>query len=531
MNASANGTGAPAGTEEVLPENPTGVFLTLPSGERIYVRNPTPELRAKVAADEARAAAAAAERPAETPAPAPAMERPAETPAPAPAAPAAPPAAADVRAEPAERDLADDELREMVEIVPGALVRWGITAIALAVFGATAVAAAVRFPMVVSGIASVTTTAPPVRVATAGGEVQRLLVRDGQAVRTGEILAVMRASADHSTVLKLREALRSAAPGTLPAPALFAGVDRARLGELLEPLARYEGARGDFAEAARNPLLPARAAALRGQVDQQVALVSGTENRASLLERDVALAEREAERSREMVRRQLLSVEEGNRAESAAITRRQTLAAARNDVLVQQMRLSDLRQQLLEAQGQQGEDARRLQSTAQQALSSLLDAIAQWEQRVLVRASADGRVTFFKRLTQGQYLAPGEPVLAVVPGAGRGVANVRIGPGGVGRVRAGQRVVLRFDAYPSAEYGTVEGVVRSVSLVADEPLAREDVSPGYLVTVDLPRGLRTSTGAELALRQEMSGTADIVAEERSVLERLVFRLRAADGQP
>lgn len=513
MNASASGTGAPAEAEEVLPENPPGVFLTLPSGERIYVRNPTPELRARVAADEARTAAAA--------------ERPAETPAPAPVVPIVP----EARAEPAERDLADDELRDMVEIVPGALVRWGITAIALAVFGAAGVAAAVRFPVVVSGIASVTTTAPPVRVATAGGEIQRLLVRDGQAVRTGEVLAVMRASADHSTVLALREALRSAPAGLPAAPTLLAGVDRARLGELLEPLARYEGARAEYAEAARNPLLPARAAALRGQVEQQVALVAGTENRATLLERDAALAEREAERSREMVRRQLLSVEEGNRAESAAITRRQTLAAARNDVLVQQMRLSDLRQQLLEAQGQQGEDARRLQNTARQALSSLLDAIAQWEQRVLVRASADGRVTFFKRLSQGQYLAPGEPVLAVVPGAGRGVANVRIGPGGVGRVRAGQRVVLRFDAYPSAEYGTVEGVVRSVSLVADEPVAREDVSPGYLVTVDLPRGLRTSTGAQLALRQEMSGTADIVAEERSVLERLVFRLRAAGGRP
>lgn len=58
----------------------------------------------------------------------------------------------------------------------------------------------------------------------------------------------------------------------------------------------------------------------------------------------------------------------------------------------------------------------------------------------------------------------------------------------------------------------------SVSLLADE----ENM---YTVTVSLPQDLRTSYGKSLHFNGELSGTAQVLTDERSVTARLLSPLR------
>jgi HlyD family secretion protein len=76
----------------------------------------------------------------------------------------------------------------------------------------------------------------------------------------------------------------------------------------------------------------------------------------------------------------------------------------------------------------------------------------------------------------------------------------------------GQRVVIRLTGYPHTEYGTIESRVMEVALLAAEK--------NYAIEIGLPDGLKTSAGRTLELRGELTGEADIITEERSLMERM-----------
>ena len=84
-------------------------------------------------------------------------------------------------------------------------------------------------------------------------------------------------------------------------------------------------------------------------------------------------------------------------------------------------------------------------------------------------------------------------------------------------VKVGQRVIVRFDNYPDAEFGTVEGRVFAVSLVPSEN--------NYTVGIGFPNGLETNYGYSLPILQEMPAVAEIVTEELSLIERFIQPLR------
>ena len=64
----------------------------------------------------------------------------------------------------------------------------------------------------------------------------------------------------------------------------------------------------------------------------------------------------------------------------------------------------------------------------------------------------------------------------------------------------------------------LEGRVESISLTPRNNL--------YLVEVSLPKGLVTTYNKKLELKNEMSGTAEIITEDLRLIERLFYQVRA-----
>ena len=160
----------------------------------------------------------------------------------------------------------------------------------------------------------------------------------------------------------------------------------------------------------------------------------------------------------------------------------------------------------------------QLQSLAMQLQTGLHD----WELAYVLKAPVDGRVTFTNFWVENQNLTAGEEAFSVVPeDNGKLLAKAMLPTEGSGKVKAGQRVHIRFNNYPDTEFGVVEGEVRNISLV---PVRVEDVSH-YVVEVTLPQGLRTTYGKELPFVSGMEGQADIVTENLSLLERFLLPVK------
>ena len=101
---------------------------------------------------------------------------------------------------------------------------------------------------------------------------------------------------------------------------------------------------------------------------------------------------------------------------------------------------------------------------------------------------------------------------------GQIIGKIQLPSEGSGKVKAGQRVNISVTGYPYMEFGYLTGTVQSVSLLADE----EGL---YTVTVSLPQDLYTSYGKKLDFGGELTGTAQVLTDERSLTARLFSPLR------
>ena len=88
----------------------------------------------------------------------------------------------------------------------------------------------------------------------------------------------------------------------------------------------------------------------------------------------------------------------------------------------------------------------------------------------------------------------------------------------IGRIVAGQQVIIKLRPFPYLEYGTIQGIVTDVPPV---PRKTEDNELHYQVSVSLPDGLNDSGGQSTQLLPEMDGTAEIVTGEIRLIEYLI----------
>jgi HlyD family secretion protein len=103
-------------------------------------------------------------------------------------------------------------------------------------------------------------------------------------------------------------------------------------------------------------------------------------------------------------------------------------------------------------------------------------------------------------------------VFVIVPETTRRLGRVPVTAGGVGKVSKGQTVRIKFDDFPYKEFGMVNGTVEAVSLVARQGQ--------HMVTVSVPSPLVTHYGKTLPFKQEMTGAAAIITEDRRLIGRL-----------
>jgi len=149
-------------------------------------------------------------------------------------------------------------------------------------------------------------------------------------------------------------------------------------------------------------------------------------------------------------------------------------------------------------------------------LNALDNAIISWKSKYYISAPVDGKVTYYDDRLSQQLVREGDVVMAIVPAHTEQdiIGKVELPLIGSGKVKSGQRVLIKFDTYPFLEYGAVEGKVKTKSLL---PTPEKEV---YVLTVELPNGLVTSRGETITFRQNMLADAEIVTEDARLIERV-----------
>jgi len=193
--------------------------------------------------------------------------------------------------------------------------------------------------------------------------------------------------------------------------------------------------------------------------------------------------------------------------------------------------ISDTQRQKLQQPIQMDSKLSDLERMQNSLNNRLLENISQ--KSYAIRAPIDGRVSFMQ-VKNGQSVSMNSPLLTILPEDTRLYAELFVPTRAVGFVEKGQKVLLRYSAFPYQRFGLHDGEITDVSKVIlspkEVPVPVPLNEPVYKVTVAIDKQHIQAKGHEVPLQTGMMLEADILVDERSLAEWLLEPIYSLRGR-
>jgi membrane fusion protein len=235
----------------------------------------------------------------------------------------------------------------------------------------------------------------------------------------------------------------------------------------------------------------------------------------------LTLTQRHADRIRDLAEHGTVSLDELQRRDLAVLAQRLALQNSDREI-------ASKRAQLVAA----GIAIEQLPTVANERLRGLREALANVQQKlielearraVVMRAPLSGRIAAVPVFV-GAAVDSGSLIAAIIPDESELRARLFVPTRAIGKVRPGQTVSIRYDAFPYQKYGTFKGQIEDVSnsVILPQELERGSpvklTEPAYVLDVTIRRQSVTLDGErQAALRPDMLLTATIETDRRTIL--------------
>jgi HlyD family secretion protein len=133
-------------------------------------------------------------------------------------------------------------------------------------------------------------------------------------------------------------------------------------------------------------------------------------------------------------------------------------------------------------------------------------------------------------MSVGSVVSQGTTVISLMPVRNPVEGLVQVPTSQVGFLRPGDPVKLNVDAFPSSEFGALEGSVKWVGDNAETQLRGQPVAPYYNVAVSIDRNKLVNVPPTATLLPGMTVTADIKVGTRSIWDYVMGGLMRGVGQ-
>ena len=416
-------------------------------------------------------------------------------------------------------ELRCEEVQEILTRPPHALVRWGITAffsvLALFFIGGCFF----KYPDVVSAQITVTTEHPPVWIVARGsGKIKEVYGKDRERIEAGKIIAVLENPAETEDVLLLEEALQdfcltdSCVHGILFPEHLALGSIQAFYATFIKSLTDYR----NFLSL---DLYEQKIEATRKELQEYRNYIVHLKRQAELDKEQVRIAETVHSREKKLFGEGLTAQSDYEEAKQVFLNRQQGQEQMMTSLSSAKIQEAQLQQNILEIRMERSREANSLGTALKAAYNELQVSIEDWKMTYLFISPAGGILSYNNVWQKNQNVNSGDKVFSIVASqTGDIIGKIKLPVNGSGKVKPGQRVNISVTGYPYMEFGFLTGTVVSVSLLTDSDSM-------YTVTVSLPQDLCTSYGKVLDFNGELTGTAEVMTDERSITGRLLEPLR------
>ena len=419
-----------------------------------------------------------------------------------------------------QQQLVSDEVQEIISYKPGWVVRKGNMLFLLVLVVLLGLSFVIKYPDVVKASVRITAVNAPKLLATKKeGRLEKLLVKNGQAVKKGQPLAFIQNTGLHEQVMQLHQWIRETEPqaevGNIETLAARRLPVLTALGEIQSAYQDFQNTLEETMQVLSNGYYQQKKQALLKDIQYQLSLQLNLESQKNIQLQDYALEKIEHDAKQKLAEEKVIAPLEFNQDKSKLLSKQQALEQMTSQLISSNISKHNKSKDLLDLQKFVTDQKQLFRS----ALLKLKSIVEEWEQTYIISAPEDGRLEFTSFLQENQLLGAGQELFFVQIASGNYFAEMRAGQSSLGKIRNGQKVIIRLESYPSQEYGYING---TISYISNLPNQRDS----FLIRVELPVGLKTNYNKEIYFRNNLAATAEIITDDRKLIDRLLGNMKS-----
>ncbi|MBC8757607.1 HlyD family efflux transporter periplasmic adaptor subunit [Kordia sp. YSTF-M3] len=422
-------------------------------------------------------------------------------------------------------DERSDQVKEILGQAPNWVIQWGISVVLIIIVIFIAGSAMLSYNDIIPARVTITSENPPAHLtAKASGKLTSIFVEAGQKVEADQVLAVIENTANFDDVQLLKKKLADFIPNKNDFDSLNDTFpSKLKLGQVQSV---YNAFRAQYLTYLNYAIFNEdknQATNIRLQLSRVRNRLQNSQNQLGFYKTELANSKKRYEKFKRLFANQSVSEREYKDQENLYLSSQRAYEGLLSSIENDRNSILGLQNSLRQASVGDKSSAISTDQNLEQAKQDLENQILQWEQQFLLKSPIKGEVTVFDIWSQYQNVTIGQDLFTVIPDEIQGIiGRVSFPVQNSGKIKIGQSVLIKLDSYPYQEWGSLSGEIINISGV---PQLSTQGGPAMYVAYLKVDSLNSSFEKPIDFKQEMEGTAEIVVEELTVMQRIFYQLR------
>ncbi|TAE69606.1 MAG: HlyD family efflux transporter periplasmic adaptor subunit [Bacteroidetes bacterium] len=410
--------------------------------------------------------------------------------------------------------LYSEEVQDIINRPPNAIIRWGLTVFFGLCLMCIFLMYWIQYPDILKASFRLTSEQSPKSIlAKIEGRLIKLHIKNQEQVTKNQVLGYIESTTDHEQALSLLRFLDTFEENEN----LFLQnkmLDFKRLGELQSSFQAFKAAYLQYISFLSGGFYLQKKALLLQDLTHLKSLEQNLQTQKKIQTQDYTLAEKEFKIQEKLYADKVIPTLEFTREESKMMSKKMPLQQLESSLINNLTSQIGKQKEILELDKTISEQ----KSIFFEALKTLQSNLYAWQQKYVLIAPIVGKLHFSTFLQEKQMLQTGQELFWISTENQETYGELYIPQFNFGKVKVGQEVNIKFNAYPFQEFGMVKG---KIEFIAEIPI-KDSI---FLAKVILPKGLTTNYNKKIVYQSKMTATADIITQKNRLIDKLFYQWR------
>jgi len=401
------------------------------------------------------------------------------------------------------------------------MIRWGSTPFGVIFIVLIIFTWFIKYPDTIIGDFTLSTSNPPIQIINRlDGSIKTIHFQEGEYVKKGEKIVAIENVLAPNGVLFLSQFLTDVKTSLSNKHFEFQNLtSNNSLGEIQTAYNELLNNLKDFNSLMNNQYYLIEANALQNKIEQNKQLILNTRNKVDISKESLEIAKERFQINQQLYQSKVLTKMEFLDNKEKLNSNKKAFEDINTLLIERKIALDGLQNQYDKLVFDRQEQKRKTRESIENKIRTIENHVAIWSKGNILKAPFDGVVSYSKPLYPNMFVPSNEPLFIIIPQSEDYKGYISVSHKGMGKIKVGNKVFIRFHNYPHKEFGQVVGVIDYIPNIA--------FNNSFNISVKLSDGLTTTYNRKIVFTPEMQGEAEIITKDIRLAERFVYHIYSA----